>query len=128
MKANEKYIGIDANLEESLFDYGLLVEDTTNTNKWIIMMLNDNLFMKRSFDFSGLSELLEESYIKDSLNSFFDFSGLTLKEFFEEEPVNQLYDLISYFGTDNILGGFYGSKEFSKTEICEYLGFDYIED
>lgn len=124
MKANEKYIGIDANLEESLFDYGLLVEDTTNTNKWIIMMLNDNLFMKRSFDFSGLSELLEESYIKDSLNSFFYFSGLTLKEFFEEEPVNQLYDLISYFGTDNILGDFYGSKEFSRTDICEYLDFE----
>lgn len=128
MKTTENYIGIDISLEESLFEYGLLVEDTTDTTKWVIIMLNDNRFVKTSFDFSYIPELLEESYIKDSLSDFWEFSGRTQKEFFENDPANMLYDLTSYFGVENIIGSLYGSKEFTKAEICEYLGFDNTED
>lgn len=81
MKAIEKYVGIDVNLEESLFEYGLLVEDTTEAHKWIIVRLKEDLFVKTNFDFSYIPELLKESYIIDNLSVFFSFSGLTEKEF-----------------------------------------------
>jgi hypothetical protein len=108
-----KYSGIDASNEISLFEYGLLVDDADLNNIHCYYGIGSNDGMNYdSFDCSSLSKHeiigLFNELDKTGLLSYL---GMTEDQFLAEDTLHQIYDLKSYFGCDNIFGSCYNSFE-----------------
>lgn len=102
--------GIDVSNEISLFEYGLLVsknEHCSHKDEWYcVYSVRENKFGHgyiRGFD---LDEMMKGN---DWVNPFdiLSFTGLSLDEWLAQNIINKIYDLVQYYGHENIFGTTY---------------------
>ena len=106
------FVGIDKDLEISLREYGLLVsvepnEDGSGTHFIIYRNgCNDEMYGTGHISEETINgymqgkEFMDANSIEDVLN----FVGEELEDWFKHPFVTKLHDLISYWGSDNIMG------------------------
>ena len=102
--------GIDVNLEISLFEYGMIARDKGNELQVIYVTEWIDFEKPKYFDvsyisFDGLNSIINDSWFDKK--EFLDFLGITETEFKESPKIMMLYNYISYYGTENILGSSY---------------------
>ena len=102
------YIGTDADLATSLFEYGMVWIESCNQiefiygigfndegyNKFDRITFNTDLDVRKEFDWVDFEEV--ES-----------FTGLTSDQFDALPLPQKIYDLVSYYGFENIFGSSY---------------------
>lgn len=111
VESEEKWIGIDADLETSLYEYGVVVKKPKNRDypdEWFVLyaIQGDELFdvgWKRE---SELDTIIKgEEWLDDKgIESFLDTHGMTREEWLELPFITKLHNLISYYGYENIMG------------------------
>ena len=111
------YEGIDSCPSISLYEYGLLCKETVNERgvpelrcvyAYGSVFDHGHIEIPEIFDFPN-----EDWFDKEG---FFSFIGQTYRDWkYNSSPVMQLYDLISYYGVDNILGSTYSPLRLSAT-------------
>ena len=108
---NLTFYGTDANLETSLFEYGLLVSneehpDGSHTH-FCVYRMGDGYGTGHMAE-SEIDELLDvKSWASEQdLNGFFSYVGYhkTHEGYLGNDLATKISDLISYFGTENIMG------------------------
>jgi hypothetical protein len=109
----ENYLGIDVSNEISLYEYGLLCKtNDLNDIHCYYGIGSDNSGNFNTFDCSELSKHeiigLFNELDKPGLLSY---TGLTEDQFLAEDPIHQIYNLLNYFGYENIFGHCYMSFE-----------------
>ena len=121
MKLSElnEFNGIDGNLETSIFEYGLLVSNNPDKDGQykIIYGIGHDGEEYTDFDYayyskSEINDLLNESWFDKP--RFLSYTGCNKKQWNNLHITNKIYDLILYYGTENILGSSYNS--FKKLE------------
>jgi hypothetical protein len=108
------FIGIDASLEISLFEYGLIwvkgLEGHEKDYHFIYGVGKDKNGDFVSFDWGDLSlgtnPKEEWNWIKD-FNEVATSCGVSKEDFLKRELPQIVFDLISYYGYENILGSSY---------------------
>jgi hypothetical protein len=125
MKRKE-WIGTDASLDISLFEYGLLVCKNHSCNlpdEWfcLVGVSTDEEGNYISFDYGYIrdNELMEEDWI--DWNSLMSYVGSKLEEWKQLPFVQKLFDLINYYGYENFGFGEYNSFEIKPDELDSYL-------
>ena len=113
------YYGIDANNEISLFEYGLLIKQKGEEINVIVGITNDDNYEYDLFDSyftteKEINSILSESWFNKE--AFLNCCGMSESEFMNTSIASRLYDMISYYGYGNILGGLYNPFEISKDE------------
>ena len=108
-----EYSGIDKSNEISLYEYGLLCKiNDLNDIHCYYGIGSDNGSNYNTFDCSELSKHeiigLFNELDKPGLLSY---TGLTEDQFLAEDPIHQIYNLLNYFGYENIFGSCYSSFE-----------------
>ena len=110
LKEYSKYDGVDADLEISLFEYGLIWKLTDGEYKFIYGVgYNDdgqeyNLFGYATEDAD--TDPREEWGFAE-WDKICSFVGQTETEFFSQPLPQIVYDLISYYGYENVFGSSY---------------------
>ncbi len=106
---NLTFVGIDASLEISLFEYGLIISkeeygDDSKTHFCIYKQL-------RLFGIAHISEKQVNDYVlgkewikKEDIRPFLDYVGIPKTDWIGLSLVQKLQHLINYWGTDNIIG------------------------
>ena len=132
MITSKKFEGTDADLETSLFEYGLLVSivpDKDNQYQCIYSVgtsTDDETGedVHSNFDVGYLSvkeieEKINESWF-DKI-SFLSCVGFTSKEdeWLNLSFVSKLWDLLNYYGYENIMGSSY--SPFDKEQTLEFI-------
>ena len=111
----QTFSGIDASNEISLLEYGLLVSDEPNEDgsgtHFCIYRIDEN-----NFDCGHISESEVNGYIlgnefpnENDINSFLSFVGIDKDGWINMQFVSKLYDLLQYFGYENIFGTAYSA-------------------
>ena len=119
------FYGTDASLDISLLEYGLLArtwESEKYTYQFIYATQWNDYAVIQSFDVTVLSNN-EINEIFDDLNNdngLLEFVGMNETEWKELDPVHKVYDLINYYGTQNIFGNSYGGY-MTDAELNEYF-------
>jgi hypothetical protein len=108
-----EYSGIDVSNEISLYEYGLLckIYDNNDIHCYYGIGSNDGC----NYDTFNCITLSKWEII-DLFNELdkpglLSYTGQTEKEFLNLSPIQQLSDLKSYFGIENIFGSIYNSFE-----------------
>jgi hypothetical protein len=114
IKSYKSYSGIDASNEISLFEYGLLCKKENHNNINIIAGVSgDNgiydEFIQTNLSLSDIEMIFNESWFEKE--SFLSFIGMDENDFINSWYVNQIHDMIAYYGTENILGSYYETFE-----------------
>lgn len=114
---NSGYYGIDASIDISLFEYGLLVKPENNEFH-VFYAVGSNTGMEYdTFDcgwitYQEINELANDLSDTDSRSNFFTYTGIDKDTWINDNNwVIKLYDLLSYFGYQNIFGDSYNSFE-----------------
>lgn len=113
--------GIDANLETCLFEYGLVVRYVPKEKSWQCIYCNGS----DSFSYGWMSEYdLKEMFIsgwaKEYISSFCQYLGVSWLEWLESSVASRIFDVVSYFGVQDIFGiDTSGGK--SIKDICNIL-------
>lgn len=103
--------GIDKSNEISLFEYGLLCQEKEETKEiqcWYGIEFNgdENAFITFAHSVLGIEEikqLVNEHWFDKK--AFFSYVGLIEEQWVNHVPSHhQIYDLISYYGTETIFG------------------------
>jgi hypothetical protein len=124
MKKSE-WIGIDASLDISLFEYGLLTcknSQCTKPDEWFCLVgvdKDDEGYNKFDYGYIQESDFAGESWIE--WDEVLSFVGMTFEEWQELSFVMKLSDLISYYGTENFGFGIYNSFEIKPDELDSYV-------
>jgi len=124
MKKSE-WIGIDASLDISLFEYGLLTcknSQCTKPDEWFCLVgvdKDDEGYNKFDYGYIQESDFAGESWIE--WDEVLSFVGMTFEEWQELSFVMKLSDLISYYGTENFGFGIYNSFEIKPDELDSYI-------
>ncbi len=124
MKKSE-WIGIDASLDISLFEYGLLTcknSQCTKPDEWFCLVgvdKDDEGYKKFDYGYIQESDFAGESWIE--WDEVLSFVGMTFEEWQELSFVMKLSDLISYYGTENFGFGIYSSFEIKSDELDSYI-------
>ncbi len=111
----ERYEGVDVSLEISLFEYGILwklIDEEQEEYKFIYgvgLKESENGFEYSLFDWATMGkkewvELLEEDWVE--LDEVCNFCGMSKEEIKNNWPYG-IYDLISYYGYENVFGSSY---------------------
>ena len=119
------FIGIDASLEISLLEYGLIVsnevhEDGSGTH-FCVYKCNGG-YGTGHISEADLNNLIngEDWANEEDINSFLSFVGMSKNDFLQMPLITKLFDLISYWGYENIMGTeYYPMNE--KETIERYL-------
>jgi hypothetical protein len=105
------FSGIDASNEISLLEYGLLVSDQKHEDnsgtQFCIYRQDADLFGTAHISENEINRMLSgEDWINEKdLKGFYSFIGENDRsEYLNTSFVNKIYDLMSYFGTENIFG------------------------
>lgn len=110
------YHGIDADLETSLFEYGLICKQVIPKNAYKVIYAveadskgNYNLFESTWTTETQLNNLVlgNEWMDQDAINSFLDCQGTSLADWLDLPFISKLHDLVSYFGWMDVLGSVY---------------------
>ena len=102
--------GIDVSLEISLFEYGIIARDKDNELQVIYVTEWIDYEKPKYFDVSYISSDDLNSIINESWfdkKGFLSFLGMTETEHKDSLKISMLYDYISYYGAENILGSSY---------------------
>jgi len=108
------YKGIDASLEISLFEYGLIVSSNTDENGEYHIIYGLDMDDEGGYiafeqccysEKSLLEDTIYESWFKQ--DGFLNYLGMTLKEWLELPVVHKISDMLSYYGYQNIFGETY---------------------
>ena len=103
------FAGIDCSLEISLLEYGLIVSNEAHKDgsgtHFCVYKCNGG------YGTGHISEIDLNNLIngkdwadEEDINSFLSFVGMEKTDYLQTSFVNKLYDLISYWGADNIIG------------------------
>lgn len=109
------FVGTDMNIETSLYEYGLLCrkpKGAQNIQCWYGIGMEDEEY--KTFDFTTISEKEIEEKINETWfnkSSFFAFLGTEERYWLCSGYVNQISDLIAYYGYQNIFGDCYNPVE-----------------
>ena len=111
--------GVDANLEESLFEYGMVWKEGEYEGEWLFvhatpqtcgLPINDD----KKFDSTPMTEQdlswLNEKQIKGIAN----YAGMTVEEWKEIPFYQRIHDAVNYFGFEAIFGSSYGGFNISN--------------
>ncbi len=101
----DKFHGIDASNEISLFEYGLLVCHYEDTDYSVVCKYGEQFYTSFSDenDINGL--VLGTDWMStDGIIDFLSFVGQNRDTWIDNEFVTKLYDLIQYFGPDSVIG------------------------
>jgi hypothetical protein len=118
MKSLKKFIGTDADLETSLFEYGVICKPMPKDEYFCIYNQN-GLYATGYVKEHELNALIcgTEWMSKKDIKSFLAFTGMEKNEWFELSFIHKLSDLLNYYGSENILGTDYSpmtEKEIRK--------------
>ena len=108
-----KYSGIDASNEISLYEYGLLIDDTDINDIHCFYGIGSNNGSEYdTFDCGNISrkEIIDLFYELNK-SGLLSYCGMTETDWLNMSSVNQLSDLLNYFGYENIFGSAYNSFE-----------------
>lgn len=123
----KKFVGTDASKEISLLEYGLLMYSEPHKDgsgsHFFVYMCGDEQFGTGHIYPNDIDSLLrgEDWANAGTLNGFYSFVG-TEKETYiaNTDLLMKVYDLVSYFGTENIMGTEYNPMT-KKEAIKRYL-------
>ena len=127
MSIDKKYQGIDANLETSLEEYGFVARLITvdyDDEHFVIYKMGDNQYGSGHIRESELDAIVKgnEWADEDDVKSMLDFVGLTKDEWFELPFETKFSDLVSYWGTENVIGTDYYPND--KNWAFEEIGLE----
>lgn len=122
---SNEWVGVDVNLDTSLDEYGVVAtqpKDKDYPDEWfVIYKINDDAFGSGWVRESEINKIgTQNDWSNDSNNTenFLSYVGMDANNWLNQPFINKLYDLISYWGYENIMGTDYSpmSKEeaFSK--------------
>ena len=118
--------GIDRSNEISLLEFGLLVSDQLHEDgsgtRMVIYKKEEDSFGTGHISEKELNRILsgKDWADKKSLKSFYSYVGIIPKDYKKTSFIHKLYDLISYYGYQNIMGTDYcGLTE--KETVKRYL-------
>ncbi len=124
----DQLIGIDADNEISLFEYGLLIAPYTkdgHTDEYFaVYSIGNDLFDTGHLRECELNKLIngEEWASAEDINGFLSHVGMSKNEWLQLSMVHKLHDCIGYWGHENIMGSGCIDSEFTK-EKAEQLYF-----
>lgn len=125
LRPEEKgWIGIDADIQESLFEYGVIAKYDESQNEWfVIYSVGDGTYSNGSATEEELNNIIEgEEWAKeDVINSFLDTMGMSKEEWLKLNFIQKLHDIIQYWGHMNIFGTPYGNM--TQEELIEEYPF-----
>ncbi len=119
------FCGIDSSLEISLLEYGLIVSnevhDDGSGTHFCVYKCNGGYGTAHVSE-EDINNLIngKEWANEEDINSFLSFVGMKKTDYLQTSFVNKLYDLISYWGSDNCMGtDYYPMSE--EEVITRYL-------
>ena len=110
-----EFIGIDASLETSLFEYGLIwhENDQDGDTKFIYGIRNTgdsyNLFDYGFYNEKQFADLIDSSWF--DLNGLLSCVGENKENWLTRRLGDRISDCLSYHGFENIFGSSYGGFE-----------------
>jgi len=118
-KNYENYTGIDADLETSLFEYGFIWTKNENDYHFIYGVEVNNEYIYNKFEQSSIpidtNPIDEWGWINwDDVEKF---CGMNKEEFLKQDLPYIIYDLVSYYGYEDILGSSYSPFEINKGDL-----------
>jgi hypothetical protein len=131
MNLDKKYQGTDADLETSLEEYGFVARPITvdyDDEYFVIYKMGDNQYGSGHIRETDLDNIVRGSEWadEDDIKSLLDFVGLTKEEWFELPFTHKFSDLVSYWGTDNVIGTDYYPND--KNWAFEEIGLESDSD
>lgn len=121
--------GTDCDKVTSLFEYGLLVRYITKEKSW--QCIYRNPYEPNKFSYSWISEedmreMFLTGWAKDDLKSFCSYVGDTWNDWLLRPVATRIYDLVSYYGAEEIFGNSY--RTYTAKEVCLSLRIKYMEE
>jgi hypothetical protein len=114
--------GTDASLEISLFEYGLIWKKVKKDYKFIYGIKVNDVGDYIWFDCAYMpidTDIKEEFGWIDDWSGILSSVGMTEKEFMDMSLPQQICDLISYYGYENVFGScYYGFEISGNTQIA----------
>jgi len=99
--------GTDASIETSLFEYGMAWHESTVDDKLhFIVRVADEPMLFGWADFGKDIDLKEEFNFVD-WEDILSFTGMDEEEWFSQDLPFKIFDLISFYGTINVIGETY---------------------
>lgn len=108
LKDYEGYEGVDASLDISLFEYGLIWKqaEEKDTYQFVYSSPHDaSAYCWSTLSKSDLESMFDSWAEQSAIESY---TGIPFGEWIEDFPRN-VYDMVSYYGTMNIFGNSYYS-------------------
>lgn len=107
--------GIDASIQISLFEYGFAWILSSDKSEYKFYYSVSGHCNNSVFDFSfqpaDLNVKSEVDWIED-WTQIFNYAGMTESEFFSRELPYVLYDLLQYYGYENVFGSAYNGYKY----------------
>lgn len=121
--------GTDCDKVTSLFEYGLLVRYITKEKSWQCIYRNPHESNKFSYSWiseEDMREMFLTGWAKDDLKSFCSYVGDTWNDWLLRPVATRIYDLVSYYGAEEIFGNSY--RTYTAKEVCLRLRIKYMEE
>ena len=105
----KNFEGVDANLEISLFEYGLIGQKQSDPQEYFCIYAtsyseNSNDFEAFKFDKGYITENDLIDILEYGKKGFLSFVGLNLSNWKKQSFISKVNDLIQYFGRLNVFG------------------------
>jgi hypothetical protein len=115
--------GIDVSVETSLFEYGIAWVER-DTEYHFIYKVSDS---PMQFDWADISKDIDikKEFDWADFNAVYSFTGMSESDFLEMPLTQQIFDLVSYYGYENVFGSCYGGIDLET--ICNTYGLDIEE-
>lgn len=120
--------GTDCDKVTSLFEYGLLVRYITKEKSWQCIYRNPHESNKFSYSWiseEDMREMFLTGWAKDDLKSFCSYVGDTWNDWLLRPVATRIYDLVSYYGAEEIFGNSY--RTYTAVE-CQIVWKDTGDD
>lgn len=131
MSLDKNYKGIDADLETSLEEYGFVARPITvdyDDEYFVIYKMDDNQYGSGHIRESELDNIVKgtEWANEEDVNSMLETIGSIRDEWFDLPFTSKFSDLVSYWGTENIMGTDYYPND--KKWAFEEIGLESDDD
>lgn len=115
------FFGVDVNLEISLMEYGLLYRKLDDGEYEFIYVTEwKGHSNPQSFDVATFTESdIKDKFYDLGKENILSFTGSTEQEWLDYDVSLRVYDLIQYYGTENIFGLSY--YPFSKLQLNDWI-------
>ena len=125
----DKFTGVDASLEISLFEYGFIARPHTDDYEdefFVVYKKRDNVFDTAYIQESFLNDLIEGKEWADDedIVSFLSCVDSTKEEWLKAEFCHKLSECLSYWGQENIFGSSYYQGMTEAEVEAKYLTLD----